>query len=90
MKRAAAAPKIPREIKLPCRDCQGGFVTEINGAYMRGEREAAHVTVDQAARACGVSRQHMSRMERGERPFERGYADICERFFTLRRRSGPE
>ena len=57
---------------------------------MKQERIAAHVTVDQAARACGITRQHMNRMERGERTFERGYAEICERFFALRRRSGPE
>lgn len=86
MKRSA----VPREIKRPCLDCHGGFVTEINGAYIRQEREEAHVTVAQAAQACGVSRQHMSRMERGEETFQQGYALICERLFALRRRSGPE
>ena len=85
-----APSKIPRETTRPCLDCQGGFVTEINGAYMRQEREEAHVTLSQAADACGVSRQHMSRIERGEETFQRGYAEICERLFARRRRAGPE
>lgn len=87
MKRPTPA-KIPREITRPCLDCQGGFVTEINGAYMRQERQAAHVTLLQAASACGIGTSQLSRMERGEDTFQRGYADICARLYALRRRSG--
>ena len=85
-----APSKITREITRPCLDCQGGFVTEINGLFIRQERIAAHVTTSQAARACGVTRQHMSRMERGEETFQPGYAGICERLFARRQRSGDE
>lgn len=62
----------------------------INPAYMRQERLDAHVTLSQAAGACQVSRQHLSRMERGEETFQRGYAEICERFYARRMRSGEE
>lgn len=62
----------------------------INPAYMKQKRIAAHVTQSQAASACGISTSHMSRMERGEETFQRGYAAICERLFERRRRSGNE
>lgn len=81
---------LPREITKPCSECDGGVRVFINGEYMRQERLAAHVTLSQAAQACRVSRQHMSRMERGEETFQRVYAEICERFFARRRRAGEE
>lgn len=81
---------IPRVITRPCTECRDGVVVQINGLFIRQEREEAHVTVAQAARACGVTRQHMGRMERGEETFQRGYAEICERLFAKRRRAGPE
>lgn len=88
MKQTALA--IPREITRPCPHCDGGFETFINGEFIRQERIEAHVTLSQAARACGISAAHMSRMELGGETFQRGYAEICERLFERRRRAGNE
>lgn len=80
---------LPREIRRRClRQCASGEEVIINPEYMRQERKDAHVTLSQAASSCGISRQHMSRMERGDETFQRGYAEICERFYARRMRSG--
>lgn len=76
------APVQPREITL--------LEVRINGLYMREKRRAAHVTLSQAARNLGISRQHLSRMERGAATFQKEYAEACERFFARRMRAGEE
>lgn len=84
------AALIPAEITRPCPRCADGIEVLVNPAYMRQERREAHVTLSQAASTCGISRQHMSRMERGDETFQRAYADICLRFYARRMRSGEE
>lgn len=81
---------LPREITRPCPRCVDGIEVLINPAYMRQERLDAHVTLSQAALACGIGTSQLSRMERGEETYQRGYAEICLRFFQRRVRSGPE
>jgi len=82
--------EMARELTRPCTDCVDGFKKYINGQYMRKERRDAHVTLSQAAKACGIGTSQLSRMERGEETFQPGYAELLDRFYARRRRSGPE
>lgn len=79
---AAKPEDQPREITL--------LEVRINGLYMREKRNEAHVTLSQAAQNLGISRQHLSRMERGTEKFQRSYAEACERFYARRMRAGEE
>ena len=95
MKRAAAA-KIPREvtrpaITRPCPACHGeGTVTVLDGRHFRKLRELSGVTLTEMARICDVSRPHLSRMERGEQTFQPRFADLYQRLFDRRQKSGDE
>lgn len=57
-----------REIQQPCAHCSGdGYTTELNGAYLRGLREDARISLRALARKVKLSPAYLSDIERGRR-----------------------